>query len=50
VIFSGHADGSQSLSWWTNWHSFVVQGLSVPVILDIALLFVETCVDWYGTV
>jgi hypothetical protein len=31
-----HANGSQSLSWLT--HPFVVQGLSVPVILDFALL------------
>jgi hypothetical protein len=40
VIFSGHADGSQSLSCLT--HPFVVQGLSAPVILDFALLLLPT--------
>jgi hypothetical protein len=38
ILFSGHTDGSQSLSWLTRAHPFVVEGLSVPVILD--LLFV----------
>jgi hypothetical protein len=38
ILFSGHTDGSQSLSWLTRAHPFVVEGLSVSVILD--LLFV----------